>query len=224
MNEIAQYANIPVTSLPQYMNSLDEVNFIKREVSITERITSKKGHYILTDYFLRFYFRFIYPNLESLDRKILDIKDIREPYSHYMGSIFEDIVLQFMTHFRANLGEIEGFKNLIREDFFEFTRIGRWWWKGVEIDLVAFNPRSDKAILIECKWQQAVKGSAVAKKLLLKEEKVRYRGEFKKKEHLLMVFAKSFKNREKKVEQFGNTSICYLDLDDMATIIARNQP
>ncbi len=88
LNQIAQYSHIPVTSLPQYLNRLELVGFISKEIPITARTTSKRGRYSLSDNFLRFYFRFIYPNLESLDRRIMDIKDIQKSYSHYMGKIF----------------------------------------------------------------------------------------------------------------------------------------
>ena len=36
---------------------------------------------------------------------------------------------------------------------FRFTKIGRWWYKGEEIDLVALNEREKKALLIEVKWR-----------------------------------------------------------------------
>lgn len=220
LNEIAQYSKIPVTSLPQYVNNLEEVEFIHREVPITDRPTSKKGQHVLIDNFMRFYFRFIYPNLESLDRRIMNVSDIREQYSDYMGKIFEEVVLQFLIAFRNQLNELDGIKTKIEPDYLNFTKIGRWWWEEEEIDLVAFNPNSDKAMLIECKWREKVKGNAIAAKLYLKTPQIRYKGKFKDKKHVMLIFAKSFKNNAKKEDQIGEIPIYYVDLKDMEAIVS----
>lgn len=222
LNQIAQYTRIPVTSLPQYLTSLEEVNFIKREVPITERITSKKGRYILSDNFLQFYFRFIYPNLESLDRMIMDINDIQAQYPQYMGKIFEEVVLQFLITFREDLDFIKSNKNIGNGDYLNFTKIGRWWWRDTEIDLIAFNPNNNKAILIECKWQDDVNGSEVAINLINKKSQLRYRGMHKKKNHILMIFAKSFTNKATNIEKIGESFIFYFDLKDINEIISKS--
>lgn len=222
LNEIAQFSNIPITSIPQYINNLEEADFIRREIPITERTTSKRGQHLLIDNFLRFYFRFIYPNLESLDQKIMDVTDIREQYSEYMGKIFEDVVLQFIINFRNHLDVIEEFKKGLDPDFLSFTKIGRWWWKDTEIDLVAFNPNTDKAILIECKWQEKVNGISIATKLLGKEPKIQYQGPNKEKKNLIMIFAKSFETDAKKIEKIGDTYVYFIDLNDMDRIITKS--
>ncbi|EEB73017.1 dexx-box ATPase [Thermococcus sp. AM4] len=36
---------------------------------------------------------------------------------------------------------------------FRFTKIGRWWRKGEEIDLVALNEREKRVLFIEVKWK-----------------------------------------------------------------------
>jgi len=220
LNQIAQYTKIPVTSLPQYLTSLEEVNFMKREVPVTEQKSTKRGSYILSDNFLRFYFRFIYPNLESLDRMIMDVRDIRTQYPEYMGKIFEDVVSQFLIDFRKDLDFIKLNENIELGEYFNFTKIGRWWWKEDEIDLIAFNPQTNKAILIECKWQDDVNGIEVVTNLLNKKSKIRYRGKYKNKEHILIIFAKSFKNKTN-IKQIGETSIIYITLEDMNEILEK---
>ena len=37
---------------------------------------------------------------------------------------------------------------------FRFTRIGRWWRKGEEVDLVALNESEKKALCVEVKWKK----------------------------------------------------------------------
>ena len=162
MNAIAQYTKIAITSLSSYLHNLQEVEFIKKEISITEKLPSKRGIYVLTDNFLRFWFHFIYPNLESLDQALLSAKEIRATYPNYMGSIFEKVVKQFLIKFQQFL-QIE-----------PFSKIGRWWWKEEEIDLIAYNPLNDQATLVECKWKTKVSAHAIATSLIKKEEKISY--------------------------------------------------
>jgi len=218
LNQISQYTNIPVTSLPQYLNSLEEVHFITREIPITERITSKRGRYTLSDNFLRFYFRFIYPNLESLDRMIMDVGNIKVNYPQYMGTIFEKAVLQFLVTFRENLGDIITHG----KDFLKFTKIGRWWWREAKVDLVAFNPETDKAILVECKWQDDINGNDVAVQLLNKVSKIQYRGPNKEKSHIIMIFAKSFDDKKKIMEKINHIPVYYFDLAEINEIITKS--
>ena len=137
MNQIAQYTKIPVTSLSPYLSSLREVEFITKEIPVTERLPSKRGRYKLLDNFLKFWFRFIYPNFESLDQRILSAEDIRAHYPEYMGKIFEKVVSQFLIRCQKSLS------------IPKFTKIGRWWWREDEIDLIAYNPLSKEAILVE---------------------------------------------------------------------------
>jgi len=37
---------------------------------------------------------------------------------------------------------------------FKFTKIGKWWHKNEEIDLVALNEREKKGLLVEVKWKE----------------------------------------------------------------------
>ncbi|ASJ13531.1 hypothetical protein A3L14_06615 [Thermococcus thioreducens] len=38
--------------------------------------------------------------------------------------------------------------------FHTFTKIGRWWNKNEEIDLLAINEREKKALFVEVKWKE----------------------------------------------------------------------
>ncbi len=207
MNEIAQYTNIKVTSLPQYLKNLEEVEFVKREIPVTNKKTSKSGIYVLSDNFLQFWFRFIYPNIERLDQGTLSVDEIKKDYPPYMGKIFERVVKQFIIRFSSML-KMESFKN-----------IGRWWWKEHEIDLIAFDPSSPKATLIECKWKNNVDAKTIVSKLIKKEDYVKYRGNFKEKTHDIMVFAKSFSSR---ITSFDKRRVMCIDLKDMESMIRNN--
>ena len=204
LNKIAQYTHIKTTSLSSYLKNLEEVEFIKKEISITEKSSSKRGIYVLTDNFLQFWFRYIYSNMESLDQLLLNTEEIRKTYSHYIGSIFENIVKQFVIKFHHMY------------DLKKFTQIGRWWWQKEEIDLIALNPHIKYATLIEVKWQSGVNAKKIASELLRKEKTIRYRGEFKEKTHTFMIFAKSFL---KKITEIGEYQVICVDLEEMEKFI-----
>lgn len=69
---------------------------------------------------------------------------------------FEELAKEFLTLFRP----------------IEFETLGRWWYRGEEIDIVAL--RKDKTTLIEVKWKDLSKRSAlrVLRELEEKSEKL----------------------------------------------------
>ena len=195
-NAIANYINLNTAQISKYLSQLIEIEFIHREIPITDKIPSRNGRYFLMDNFLRFWFRFIYNNLSSLEEGILSIDDIKLNYSEYLGNIFENVVKQF----------------LIKDETFKFSKIGRWWWKDYEIDLVAFSPTSKKDYLIECKWIDKVNAKRIVKSLAVKGQFVRHSGKFKQKEHTYIVFAKTFSQR---IKEFNGKKVYCFDLKNM---------
>jgi len=117
------------------------------------------GRYYISDNFLKFWFRFIYPNISAIEEGIFDIDLIKRDYNRYLGGIFEDVVKQF----------------LIREKnkIFNFTRIGKWWHREGEIDVVAMNELSNEILFLECKWQD-LKQKEAGKILAELADKSRY--------------------------------------------------
>ena len=48
---------------------------------------------------------------------------------------------------------------------FYFHRIGRWWDRQSEIDLVALNPETRQSLFVECKWTSTPVGPDVLQTL-----------------------------------------------------------
>jgi AAA+ ATPase superfamily predicted ATPase len=55
---------------------------------------------------------------------------------------------------------------------FTFSKIGRWWRKGSEIDIIAINEDSKNVLFGECKWQNRKTGIDVLATLLDKSATV----------------------------------------------------
>ncbi len=139
--EIADAVKIKDSSISPYLYDLSNlINLIEWRIPITEQPSrSKRGRYFLTNNFIRFWFRYIYP-----DRSLYELGDYRkieeqilDDWNGYMGFVFEELARAFV---RKTFGS-------------RFNRIGGWWdRKGNEIDILCMN--DDKhAILFEVKWR-----------------------------------------------------------------------
>ncbi|MHA1149146.1 MAG: ATP-binding protein [Promethearchaeota archaeon] len=200
INEIKDFINLRRTDISPYLKTLIDVDMVFREVPITENVASRHGRYYLKDNFLRFWFRFIYPNLSALEEGTFNIELIKQEYSSYLGKVFEDIV-----------------KNIIiRAKLIKFTKIGRWWWKDNEIDLVALDDPSNTITFIECKWQEQVNAKKIVSRLIEKTTHVRWKLE--NRNEVFAVFAKSFSKTINIINDFP--VICF-SLEDLDEIVNR---
>ena len=139
LNEIKNFIKVKRTDITPYLRNLIEVGMIKRVVPVTENPKSRLGRYYLNDNFLKFWFRYIYPNLSSIEEGIFDINIVKEDYSNYLGGVFEEVARQFLIK--------------DRERIFYFSKIGRWWHKDKEIDIVALSDATKEILFVECKWR-----------------------------------------------------------------------
>jgi AAA+ ATPase superfamily predicted ATPase len=186
VNEIKDYIKVKRTDISPYLKNLLEVKMIKRIVPITEKEKSRFGRYYLSDNFLKFWFRYIYPNLSSIEEGIFDASTIKKDYNAYLGEVFEEVCKEFLI---CN-----------REKFFPFTKIGKWWYKDKEIDIVALNEQSKQILFCECKWKEEVDVSDILRELKEKAKNV----EWQKNERLeyYAIFAKSFKKKAEEANVF----------------------
>lgn len=115
---------------------------MRRELPISRK--AKRGIYRFKDLYFAFWFRFVAPYFEEIESGFPDgaLEDFDIGFNHYLGFVFEEVAKQFLI-------ELNKAKKLP----FKFTRIGKWWRKDEEIDLVALNERERKALFVEVKWK-----------------------------------------------------------------------
>lgn len=139
-NEIADYAGLKTTSMNPYFYDLIElVGAIKKEAPIGD--SEKKSRYFLANNFFRFWFKFVYKRksdynsekYQSLKKRFMQEKD------SFIGLSFEDVCKEAME--------------LLNNNIVNFDRIGRYWNKQVEIDLLALGKK--EVYIVECKWQKS---------------------------------------------------------------------
>lgn len=163
-SQILQDSGMQATSLPTYLQNLQDLRLVKREVPITDIALpkSKNSTYSLSDNFLSFYFSFVFPNNSLVKSKAYDVifKTKGEVLTSLVAKAYENATPEFVAQAVS--------KSLLPN----FELMGRWWDKDTELDLVGLN-REENAILFgETKWNSKPIGTEVLNELKAKSKKV----------------------------------------------------
>ncbi|AKB18355.1 MULTISPECIES: ATP-binding protein [unclassified Methanosarcina] len=164
----------------KYLQVLQDLDIIERIIPVTESIKSRSGIYKIKDNYFRFYFRFVFPNLEHVELGEQDfvLDKIKSEFPRYLGPAFETIMFEILREHR----------NLLP---MEFEKMGSWWKAGEEIDLVAVNEKADEILFGEVKYTTRKMGFKVLNDLKKKSKKVKW-GSENRKEHYLLVSLSGF--------------------------------
>lgn len=144
VTQIADLTGINRDGVITYLKTLEILDLIDRVTPVTEP-EAKRGLYEIRDPLFSFWFRFVRLNKRQLElgleRNVWE--GIKEEFNQYMGQIFENIC-------REVLVDMAG-RNLLP---LRAEKIGKWWWKDVEIDAVGLEKKEGKALAVEAKWGQ----------------------------------------------------------------------
>lgn len=196
-SEIANYAGVDITNITKYIATLEKLGIISKIYPVIG--VPRKRKYVqlrISDYFFSFWLRFVYPYREDISLDIYDFSHFQKMFSDYMGIVFEEISKQALIKMLKN-----------RELPFIFSKIGKWWYKDIEIDLVAFNEARKVIAFVESKWTANVDGKRVITNLKKKSAYVKV--PWVPEKIYYIVFAKSFlkKTSEPNVLFFDKTSL-----------------
>lgn len=163
-NEIQQSTLIEKGKLSVYLKNLVELGIASREFPVLssekEKQNAQRGMYRLKDSFFSFWYRFVFPNLSSLEfgdwENIYD--SVIEPqFNEYASASFEDVCIEWLRGQNHN-----------HKLSFIFTQIGRWWDKNTEVDIIAANEERSEFISAECKFHNSAVNDVALEKHLLK--------------------------------------------------------
>ncbi len=177
VGEIKDRMKVARTDISPYLENLATLGFISRQVPVTENITTRSGRYYIKDNFIKFWFRFVYPNLSAIESRAFDMSTIKDHYTQYLGAVFEEVSTQYV----------------IESKLFPFSKIGRWWWKDHEIDIVGLYEPSETLSCGECKWSEGVDSASVARRLRDTSTYVPWLANSRREAYY--IFAKSFSRR-----------------------------
>lgn len=190
------------TLLGRYIETLENLDLIEKQVPPTAKPNSKNTRYFLKDNFFRFWFRFVFPHKKELERKEVKkfLNNLKKNLSSFVGYSFEQICQEF----------------LLKQDLFSFTKLGRQWGKipnapkdknQYEIDFCGINEKEKTILFGECKWQSQVNVYSVLNELKEKAAYVDWHN--KERKEYYAIFVKSFR---KKIKE---KNLYLFDLEDM---------
>ncbi|MDI3474692.1 MAG: uncharacterized protein PWQ79_1130 [Thermococcaceae archaeon] len=166
--EISDRTGLKLLTVGKYLSELtNHYEYLIREVPATENPgKTRKVAYSLRDEFFNFWFRFVYHNYQHVEEGDFDTlrDDFEGNFPAFVGREYEKIVREFVR--RSDLG-------------FKPLRVGRWWHKGEEIDVVAYDRKN--VLLMEVKWRDLREREAlkILENLQRKSNIVPLRGEKK---------------------------------------------
>ncbi len=135
--EIANYSFLEAKDVSSYLSILEDIGFVKKEHSVLDK-RRVRGIYRMKDNFFAFWFRFISIYFSELETWMIEgaWSDFKRGFNSHLGFTFERIAMEFMVEKKP----------------FRFHRIGRWWHRDKEIDLVALNEETKEIVFMEVKW------------------------------------------------------------------------
>ena len=157
LERIANYLCLPARSVYPYLETLMRLGFVEKETPILG--SRKVSLYRISDPVLLSWFVLTYPQMTDIASGTARLDDLYKVFSVR----FEDLAREFLLLKRP----------------VEFETLGRWWFRGEEIDIVALG--KDTASLIEVKWKDLSERDArrVLKELENKSTLVRFEGTFR---------------------------------------------
>ncbi|MBQ6843763.1 MAG: ATP-binding protein [Agathobacter sp.] len=180
LGNISTVLNIKQSGLSKYLSTLCDLDILERQVPITEENPekSKKGLYFIKDNFIRFWFKFVFPYRDILESKQDEfvIQKLKQSFiDSHVSYVYEDIC-------REKIWELNG-KPMM------FNRVGRWWNKDTEIDIVAYDSMGNDILFGECKYSEKPKGIEVLSDLRQKSHEVIWKNDTRK--EYFVIFSKS---------------------------------
>ncbi|MFW6144984.1 MAG: ATP-binding protein, partial [Candidatus Natronoplasma sp.] len=192
--EISSKSHVSVTNVNKYLNVLDRLDIIEREYPVTEGAKKKNFHYRVTDNYFRFWLSFVYPNQGRIEDSAKNsVKKVKKDYAHFMGPVFEEVCRMYVK------------KN------YAYEKVGKWWYKENEIDVVGLNDEKDKMLLGECKWSKKTVGQGLYYELKEKEENVRWKNDDREVEYML--FSRS--SFDENLRSLDDDNLSLVDLKDL---------
>jgi len=204
--EILSKTGMDKSVVSRYTSILEDLGLTQRIYPIGSKPKPRKGQYAVSDNYIGFWFRYVFPNRSTLEsgETATVVNSIHEDYTSYMGRVFEQS-LQELIREKQNAGGLP----------FTFTEVGRWWLRDTEIDLVAIDESSKTATFLEVKWGKI--GKLDAHRVLSDlEEKSRY-FKWNRAKDIFGIVAKKIERKQELREE----GFIVLDLDDFEQLSKR---
>ncbi len=145
--DLAEKSKMGTNKCAKYLNTLIEMDVLRKEFpAVGER--KKKVRYVFADHMLRFWYRFVYPNISAIlweQGPHIYNEEIKPHLASYLLPVFETVCGEYLERL-ADTGQTP----------FPYRHTGSWWTGGTKrepffrIPLVAMGERH--AVLGLCHW------------------------------------------------------------------------
>ncbi|MDN7024150.1 ATP-binding protein [Methanoculleus sp. FWC-SCC1] len=152
---IAQFCGMDARHLYPYLEAMTRLGIIEKELPLLG--SRRQGVYRIRDAVFDFWYNFVFARRQAIEMENhpADAVDLNP----YFGKRFEAFV-----------------RSEFARTFLPGYTVGRWWYRGEEIDLVAVRERDGSIIFGECKWGNLTerKARGLLTRLVQKAEHVRH--------------------------------------------------
>ncbi len=167
-HDIGTMLDLSSSYLSPYLKQLESLRLIERRLPATvrpdRRPTSRSSRYYLADPYLRFYFRFIAPNLGLIEQELTGLlwERMRQQFRAFVGVTAFEELCRAWTLVQARARTLPIVPEIV----------GSHWASDAQVDVVAVNWRDHAILLGECKWGVNAIGPAVVRALVAKAPRV----------------------------------------------------
>lgn len=134
----------------KYLQVLQNIRLVKKIIPCGQPKTSKKGIYVISDHYYRFWYRYTFSqkNYYFLLGEEKAAQEIMDGISDYMGPAFEEICTEYLWR-RAKAHTLPFIPSVI----------GKWWGTNLllkqqdDIDILALDKTETEGIFCECKYR-----------------------------------------------------------------------
>ncbi len=165
VEKIASGARVENATVSRYLATLAELRIVRRKLPAGATPSSRGGHWELSDPFLRFWFRFVFPFQVELETGLraedLWESGVKPALSDHVAPVFEDLCRDWT---RASYGVTA-------------QRFGSWWGNArndlrrtgqrstEEIDIVGLAGGARVTVIGECRWRDKAMDGAILEEI-----------------------------------------------------------
>ena len=198
LSKIVNHTGYEKGIITKYLSVLSDLKLVSRQIPVTEGVKSRKGIYVLRDNFFVFWFRYVFNNMELIEKNLSSelVTSILKQSNEMCSRTFKAICVEFLLMKRP----------------FDFTRIGSWWYGEREIDIIALNDNTKEILFCECKYTNRMLDTDIYHNLVEKTRSVKW-GSSERKETYCLISKSGF---TKKMEKLAATdNVLLFDLRDL---------
>ena len=168
--DIMERTGLKKGHVSKYLSILRDTTFVTREVPVTEFATdSRRGRYLVTDPYLRFFYRFL-----SADQSKLALGEQQQ----VLKSINESLPQFIETYTWREICQEWLLRASAREEIpLSVERVGSEWKPSYTIDVVGINESERNLVLGACVWNDEPAGADLVQELVKRTSTIVPNGE-----------------------------------------------